>query len=723
MSILSSIRNRVALIVGIIFVALLSFVLTDLFNSQKGLFGGASASDIGEINGHTVTVNEFNGRMNEIRKQVYDQQKRELTPQEETQMQDIIWQEMIEKYVFNPQYEELGLVVTDDELAEQMYGAHPSPYLNQWFSDRQTGQPLEQFRGPDGQLSGKAISDFAKKMPAETEAQWAQIETELRKMLLKEKYNTMLRKGFYVTTAQAKREHADETAKYKFRYIVKRYSEKADSLVKVSDEEMMEYYNANQYKFKQREASRSMEYVQFDIFPSADDIAKQREDMTKMVAEYKGKKGQDDSLYVVSMSTSGMYQKKFLYKGQYPVGSDSAFIKAAPGEVLGPFNEGENITLYKVYDHKTSVDSVKVRHILIAYKGGERADPTITRSLDQAKQRADSILRVVKSGKTKMEDIVEKLTDDPGSKSGNKGDYGWFTEESSFVQEFKDAGFKNEKGQTVVVKTAFGYHVIQVLDKTAPSAKTQVVAIEKKVEPSETTIRNVYNKASEFAGKNNTGELFTKACQKDNLNVLKSGEINETARAISGLDNSREIIRWMFSEDIAKGSVSQPFTNGPEHMVVCHLTKILEKGVKPFEEVREMCEIEARKTKKAKEFMEEMNKAKANSLDAWAQNMKTAVQMGQDVTFAQPYIQTSGYEGAVIGTLVNMKPGQLSAPIKGTMGVYVVLLEAVTPAEALTDVPGKKATLLQGLGGRADASASEILKEEANIIDNRGKHF
>jgi parvulin-like peptidyl-prolyl isomerase len=120
---------------------------------------------------------------------------------------------------------------------------------------------------------------------------------------------------------------------------------------------------------------------------------------------------------------------------------------------------------------KTSIDSARVRHILISYKGAERAGEEITRTKEQAKSLADNILKDIKSGKVKMENIVEKYTDDPGSKTGNKGDYGWFTEESGFVQEFKDAGFKNPKGATVICETSFGYHIIQVLDQSKPSTK------------------------------------------------------------------------------------------------------------------------------------------------------------------------------------------------------------------------------------------------------------
>lgn len=114
----------------------------------------------------------------------------------------------------------------------------------------------------------------------------------------------------------------------------------------------------------------------------------------------------------------------------------------------------------------TRSDSARVRHILISYKGNKYADPQITRNKNQAKELADSIRKIIIQGKVNMESIVEKYTDDPGSKQGNKGDYGWFTEESGFVQEFTDAGFINPVGSTVLIETQFGYHIIQVLNRT-----------------------------------------------------------------------------------------------------------------------------------------------------------------------------------------------------------------------------------------------------------------
>ncbi len=723
MTILSSIRNRVGLLVGIIFLALLAFVLGDLFSSGRGIFGSGGSQDVGVINGEEISAVSFRNEIDLLAN------GENLNQEQQDQYSEAVWQDLIRRHVFEPQYKALGITITEDELAEQMYGDNISPYMNQFFQNPQTGQIAPDFADPmTGQLSGQKVRAFVGKMDAETEVKWARIEIDMRKVLLREKYNTLLRKGFYATSSEVKHEYADEQTKYNYKFIVKKYADVADSTIKPTTEEMKEYYDNHLWKFKQPDAVRTMEYVAFNIFPSADDIAAQKKDMDSLVVNFQKQKPEQDSIYVLQNSDAGMFTKTYLHPGQFPAGSDSAFLKAKNGDVLGPFSNGENLTVYKVYNQKSSIDSAKVRHILIAYKGGERAGPEITRTKAEAKIKADSILRVVKSGKTKMEDIVEKTTDDPGSKQGNKGDYGWFAEESGFVQEFKDAGFKNPKGATIVVETDFGYHVIQVLDKSSESTKVQVAAIDKKIEPSENTMRDIYSKSSQFAGTNNTGEAFTAAVKKDNMQVFKTPAIMENTKTIEGVENPKEVVRWMFDEKTEVGSVSQPFQNSDRYFVG-RVTSILEKGTKPFQDetVQEICKVEAIKQKKADRFIEEFNKAKGATIEETAGKAgNLPVMPGTGTTFAAPYMQGASYEPGVVGTLVSLAPNAMSAPVKGSMGVYVVKLEsvvkppaAITPAEAKT----KQATIIAGLASRADQGAEGILKDAAEIADNRARYF
>jgi cytochrome c2 len=118
---------------------------------------------------------------------------------------------------------------------------------------------------------------------------------------------------------------------------------------------------------------------------------------------------------------------------------------------------------------ESSSDSARVRHILISYDGAGGGGPVVSRSKEEARRLAYGLRLDIAEKGVRMIDIVEQYTDDPGSKSGNKGDYGWFTHESGFVQPFLDAGFNNEIGDVVVAETDFGFHVIEVLDKTSPT--------------------------------------------------------------------------------------------------------------------------------------------------------------------------------------------------------------------------------------------------------------
>jgi len=71
----------------------------------------------------------------------------------------------------------------------------------------------------------------------------------------------------YVTSYEAKAiaEYQGNTASV--RYVDIPFASVADSTIKVSDDEMREYYNANKKDFEQ-EASRKLEYVIFEVAPS-----------------------------------------------------------------------------------------------------------------------------------------------------------------------------------------------------------------------------------------------------------------------------------------------------------------------------------------------------------------------------------------------------------------------------------------------------------------------
>ena len=103
-------------------------------------------------------------------------------------------------------------------------------------------------------------------------------------------------------------------------------------------------------------------------------------------------------------------------------------------------------------------EQVKVRHILIAVPSGADAKTDAA-----AKSKAEDVLKQVKSGGN-FADLAAKNSDDPGSKVQG-GELGWL-DRGKTVPEFDKAAFTLSPGQTSdLVKTQFGYHILQVEEK------------------------------------------------------------------------------------------------------------------------------------------------------------------------------------------------------------------------------------------------------------------
>ncbi len=730
MSVLSKIRSRAGLLVAIIGIALFAFILGDLFTSGRSIFSHQE-NNVGVIAGEEIPRMDFDRKVQDQLEQMKKSNPNAPVDEAKTdQVVQSLWQQTVSEKVFSKEYEKLGLNVSTDELADQMYGKEPNQVMNQYFSDQQTGQIIRQYARPDGKLNMAAVRKFASEMKEEQEKQWVLLEKYIRDSRRQSKYMNLVKKGLYVTTAQAKRDSADAVAMFSIRYIAKKYTSQSDSALKVTDSDLLSWYNAHQYKFKIKDAVRSIEYVTFDIVPSNKDIADMKAEMKTRADEFKTKTAKEDTAFVQGESDTRTFNAKYVKKGSLNPAIDSIVSKGIAGTVIGPVEENKKMMLYKVLGKKTSSDSAKVRHLLISYKGAARADSTVHRSKEQAKALADSLLRVVKSKKKKLEDLVAKYTDDPGSKDlaggkpGNKGDYGWFTEESGFVPAFKNAGLQGKKGDVTIVETEFGYHLIEVLDKTKETPKVQIVSIERLEQPSKATIDSVYLRANTFAGKNTTSELFEKAVVKEGLNKMIASDIHASDRTIRGLESPKEIVRWMFADERKKGEVSQPFQLG-ERFVIASLTSVKEKGIAPLEEVKDKVEAEVKKQKKADNFIEMFNKASVGvtKIEDLSTKMREPAQMADNLTFVNSFIPGMGQENEIIGTLAAEKEGVMSKPIQGNAGVFVLMIEKVAKGNSGGNVKAIQKQSLSALQSRAEGEVFEALKENANIKDNRSKFY
>jgi peptidyl-prolyl cis-trans isomerase D len=152
--------------------------------------------------------------------------------------------------------------------------------------------------------------------------------------------------------------------------------------------------------------------------------------------------------------------------------------------------------------------------------------------------------------------MAKKFSDDGSAEKG--GDLGWFATRA-MVAEFENAAFNGKKGDMPIVLSPFGYHLIEIMDQSPATRKTQVATIDRTIEPGSKTRQDVYNKAVDFITKYHSSETFDKGLEEMHLVKRLADPLKESDKSIAGIENPRDIIRWAFKEE--KGAIStDPFS-------------------------------------------------------------------------------------------------------------------------------------------------------------------
>lgn len=691
MAVIGKIREKSSLLLIIIGVAMLAFILGDFFKSGQTFFGDNNS--IGEIGDIQVSGQEFNAKYEEAIVRWESQNKQTANEQIRESIREQVWNDIVRDRVLGSQLIELGLSVSPQELFDMVQGNDPHPQVKQAFSNPQTGE-----------FSSAQVLQFLKSletMPVENKNQWLLFEQGIQKERVASKYFNMLKKGMYAPATFAKRAMVEQNEKRMVKYVAKRYFTVPDSSITVTQEEKLAYYKEHKNEFKQ-EASREIEYVKYDVTPSEKDIEE-----TKLWAEQtyeEFKVATNDSAYVM-FNSDVPFDANYYAEADMPFVNDSAFFNAEIGTTVGPYEEGGAYVIAKLTNTKMVPDSVKARHILLKTTG-QPTDTTL-------KAKLDSIQAVIKKG-GKFADIAKEVSEDVGS-AIEGGDLGWF-KEGQMVPEFNDACFNGKKGDLTIVQTQFGFHLIEILNQGAQVKKVQVGRIVRAIEPSNETFDEVFAKASAFYSENNTAESFTKATESDEV-LKRVAEVKINDKAIAGLESPRELIRWAFNSD--KGEVSAPF-QFDNTFVIAHLAEVKEDGIATMEQVEIQVELGAKKEKKAKMFKEEM--AGASNLEELAAKIGGTVETAKEVSFANYSVPGMGQEPRIIGMVPTLQKGQMSIPLKGQTGVFVVMVEEVNPANPNADYSVNKMQLEQMYTNNTN-KAMDALKEKFGVTDNRYKFY
>ena len=592
---LDKLRKRSGLVIAAIGFALLAFLLGDLMNSGTSLLNG-SQGILGEINNKVVDYREFETEVQNIDRFFNGQQDR-------NGLRDKLWSDKVNEVVMDEQYQDIGLMVSSEELAGLTFG----------YKSAEMSSTARQFFGAATQdVSSEQLASVIQQIHDTDPLRWMYFENIILKERLSQKYSNLVRQGLTASNIDAQVYYNDQGAQTSGRYVFKPF----DTNIEVTDSEIQAYYRENKEEYPQDE-SRELTLAIFEILPTDSDKEEIKNQLQSLIEDkevfnkttknketVEGFKNTTDAELFVDNYSDSPFDPTFYAEGQLSPAIESVMRNAEIGFVYGPYEEDNTYKLARL--------------------------------------------------NARISDSV------------------------------------------------------------------QVAIIEIAIDASEETANEIYAQASEMA---TAADLSGLEVMADEKNIaLTTATIQEADRTVSGVGEARNLVFWAYSSNTRINTVKLDDQNN--RIIVAMLTKITEEGTQSLDDVRFQAEAAVKREKSAQALKEEFKKSlsTATNIDELAKEMSLVPESVSLLSFSSNSVP-GGFEPNIVGAFYGVEQGQMSTPIVGNNGVYVVSTEAIKESPAPKDYSALKKQLESQLQPRVDFEVYNALKELAEIEDNRSKFY
>ncbi|MDP5170282.1 MAG: SurA N-terminal domain-containing protein [Bacteroidia bacterium] len=693
MSILSKIRDNIGLVAIIIFIALIAFILTDLISGINTAFGGPSPA--GTVAGESISYQEFQNRVS--------QQNSAGDELARGNVADQVWQQMVDEKVLKAEYDRIGLVVTGDEIYDMFTRPVPHPYVSQYFLQNQQVSP--------DQIKQALASYMADEASRE---QFKGFEDFLAQSRAQERLFNMIQSAWVSSPAQAKKIYADQNRKANISFLGVNYTAIADSTIPVSESDLRAYMKAHASEYEQ-EAQTFIRYITYDINPSAADTVTAMQKLTKQMQPFA--EAVRDSVYTMTKSSKPYVPGSFVNITGVPAGLRDSMLTGSLRKVFGPVREGGIFKLYKLIATGEAEESnVKINHILITVSGNTAADTA------EARSKAAALANQANSGN--FATLAAENSEDFASK-GKGGSLGWVPR-GQFGEDF-DKAMDNASVGSIVgpVKGRGGFHVVQVVGKT--SKTFDLAQIEEPIIASTDTRRKIDGEANQLAAKlNASGDINAEAEAVGKVAFASAG-LTKASRTLPGVNGGRDVIVWALFAD--QGETSKVFRVNSNKLVVAQVSNKTSEGLASLDDatLKEEIERKVREERKGEMIKDKLAAVASADLNAMRDAYNAAngngayINTATGITFESSSIPGIGADPFIIGKIAGMQEGQVSKPIVGVNGVYVIQVTGVTAApepDAATLASTISSQQVQG-GSSLRSKAYPALREIANVEDLR----
>lgn len=394
--------------------------------------------------------------------------------------------------------------------------------------------------------------------------------------------------------------------------------------------------------------------------------------------------------------------------------------------------------VFKAFDTKIEVSDAEVSSYYNAHN--EEYPQNASRELSIAVFEIVPTQADKNTTKSRISDLIEDKTVFNKTSKANEVVSGFSntSDAISFVNTYSDASFDTTfyaDGQlspaielemrTAELGYVFGpyeednsYKLAKLNARRGDSVQVAIISIA--IDASEETANEIYAQASEMAVAKDMDGFETLADEK-NI-ALTTATVLEADRSIAGLGEARNLVFWTYNSETAVNMVKLDDQNN--RIVVMMLTAITPEGTQPLEEVKTQVEIALKKEKSGKALLEEFNTTigSATTIEEVATAMDLKTEQVNTMSFSSNAIP-GGFEPNVVGAFYGIEKGQLSKPVIGNNGVYVVYADDFIASKAPKDLTSLKKQLDGQIKPRANFEATNALRELTDIEDNRAKFY
>ena len=661
MAILETIRVKFGIVITVLIaVALLSFII-DPTTLQSVSASMSSKYDVGEIDGKSISYTDFQSdvdRFTVINEIVSGSSVK--NEQQQISIRNAAWQSLIDKYLFIKNAQKAGLEVGEDEMVAILSGEIESPVFSQ--------NPA--FLNEQGQFSKEMLLDFVNYMESDQTGRlrlyWDYLQNAAMTQQYYAKYNSLFTQSNFTNTLMLTDEIAENNNTFNVEFVTVPFGYPKDSTIVVSDKEIKAYYDAHK-KFYKQQASRDIEYVVFEVGPSAEDIAEANQALIDVYDEFKAAENMKSFLLA---NSDRPYDNHWYKAGELNTVSKAVndFVfgdkKAEVSEVIS-----DNNTFYAV----RVIESANVpEQVYVKYA------PANSEDVDAALAAAEA----------------QWIPQTPG---------------------FEDV-MTAKKGSKLTVNGL----VFEVLDTKDAAPRKKVAILEKKAVAGKETVSGYYAKANTFATKSaGKYENFQKALTEEGVYAHPVNKMLESSDRLGAIDNTKEVTRWAF--EAKKGQVSNIITVNNNYFIIAALKGIHKEGYTSVEEVASSISNilyrEKAGEKKAAEVAEKI--AGLTDMQAIAEALGATVSTKEGVAFSS--MTSQGLDPKFIGAASVAEDGKIYGPLTGNVGVYVYKVTGRDTGAFFTeeDAKARDAQMTQ----YSTQMLIPVMMEEAEVKDNRARFF